>query len=200
LIDKNIDISGDWCGQSVYFIEGAILAANMSAKPLDPDEWIGLLSNDSINAENKSQIIRHLESQYNLLLRSEYSVIEVVGEQIQEMAYGFMSVWGLVEESWSEVQASDGTMRMLSALLTTMMLAIDEQETQLQMRESGIDSPPNLSELLPNLDTMIIEVSLAADEANTGAKSQSVNPYKEIGRNDLCVCGSGKKFKQCCGK
>ncbi|MGF1765476.1 SEC-C metal-binding domain-containing protein [Aliivibrio kagoshimensis] len=181
-------------------MEGAILAANMSTKPLNPDEWIGLLSNDSINAENKRQIIRHLESQYNLLLRSEYSVIEVVGEQIQEMAYGFMSVWGIVEESWSEVQTSDGTMRMLSALLTTMMLAIDEQETQSQMRESGIDSPPNLSELLPNLDTMIIEVSLAADEANTGAKSQSVNPYKEIGRNDPCVCSSGKKFKQCCGK
>ena len=22
----------------------------------------------------------------------------------------------------------------------------------------------------------------------------------EVGRNDLCPCGSGKKFKQCCGK
>jgi hypothetical protein len=24
------------------------------------------------------------------------------------------------------------------------------------------------------------------------------NPYKGIGRNDLCPCGSGKKFKKCC--
>jgi hypothetical protein len=23
--------------------------------------------------------------------------------------------------------------------------------------------------------------------------------HKKIGRNDLCVCGSGKKFKKCCG-
>ena len=23
---------------------------------------------------------------------------------------------------------------------------------------------------------------------------------KKIGRNDLCSCGSGKKFKKCCGK
>lgn len=22
---------------------------------------------------------------------------------------------------------------------------------------------------------------------------------KKLGRNDLCVCGSGKKFKKCCG-
>lgn len=26
-----------------------------------------------------------------------------------------------------------------------------------------------------------------------------VNPVK-IGRNELCVCGSGKKYKKCCGK
>ena len=29
-------------------------------------------------------------------------------------------------------------------------------------------------------------------------------PYQrsadKIGRNDLCPCGSGKKYKQCCGK
>ena len=27
-----------------------------------------------------------------------------------------------------------------------------------------------------------------------------VNPYAGIGRNDPCPCGSGKKFKKCCGK
>ncbi len=26
------------------------------------------------------------------------------------------------------------------------------------------------------------------------------NPYRNIGRNDPCPCGSGKKFKKCCGK
>ena len=23
---------------------------------------------------------------------------------------------------------------------------------------------------------------------------------EKVGRNDLCPCGSGKKYKQCCGK
>ncbi len=27
---------------------------------------------------------------------------------------------------------------------------------------------------------------------------QAVNPYKKVGRNDPCPCGSGKKFKKCC--
>ena len=26
------------------------------------------------------------------------------------------------------------------------------------------------------------------------------NPHRNIGRNDPCFCGSGKKFKKCCGK
>jgi hypothetical protein len=32
-------------------------------------------------------------------------------------------------------------------------------------------------------------------------KTQPVsNPYRNIGRNDPCPCGSGKKFKRCCGQ
>jgi hypothetical protein len=26
----------------------------------------------------------------------------------------------------------------------------------------------------------------------------AINPYKDVGRNDPCPCGSGKKFKKCC--
>jgi len=25
-----------------------------------------------------------------------------------------------------------------------------------------------------------------------------INPFKTVGRNDPCPCGSGKKFKKCC--
>jgi uncharacterized protein YecA (UPF0149 family) len=26
----------------------------------------------------------------------------------------------------------------------------------------------------------------------------AVNPFKAVGRNDPCPCGSGRKFKKCC--
>jgi preprotein translocase subunit SecA len=32
-----------------------------------------------------------------------------------------------------------------------------------------------------------------------GAKPQTVVKDKKIGRNDPCICGSGKKYKKCCG-
>jgi preprotein translocase subunit SecA len=31
------------------------------------------------------------------------------------------------------------------------------------------------------------------------AKPQTVIKDKKIGRNDPCICGSGKKYKKCCG-
>jgi hypothetical protein len=32
----------------------------------------------------------------------------------------------------------------------------------------------------------------------TSPQAPAVNPYKGVGRNDPCPCGSGKKFKKCC--
>lgn len=36
--------------------------------------------------------------------------------------------------------------------------------------------------------------------AEVGFKSGSLNKAEKIGRNDPCPCGSGKKYKKCCGK
>ncbi|MBT5063862.1 MAG: hypothetical protein HOM65_15635, partial [Verrucomicrobia bacterium] len=32
------------------------------------------------------------------------------------------------------------------------------------------------------------------------AKATPVRSGPKVGRNDPCPCGSGKKYKQCCGK
>src|SRR5205823_5260501 len=36
------------------------------------------------------------------------------------------------------------------------------------------------------------------DTWNTGSGGTIRNPLRNIGRNDPCPCGSGKKFKKCC--
>jgi len=35
-------------------------------------------------------------------------------------------------------------------------------------------------------------------EADRARSQRLENPFKAVGRNDLCPCGSGKKFKRCC--
>jgi len=43
-------------------------------------------------------------------------------------------------------------------------------------------------------------VSEAASAAEAAVKAKPVRTGPKVGRNDPCPCGSGKKYKQCCGK
>ncbi len=188
--------------ESSLFIEGAVLAANLTTKPLAPEIWLKPLLGEGFKAIQPA-VEEQIHKQHNRILRNEYSVLELTNREsipLADFAEGFMSVWPLIEEQWQDVELNDGLQRMLQALLTTMMLAIDETTTQQQMRDAGIETPPTLNDLSEQLDLMVAEVALGADALMVGNKSQSLNPFKEVGRNDPCPCESGKKFKQCCGK
>ncbi|WGW01471.1 YecA family protein [Vibrio sp. YMD68] len=185
-------------------IEGAILAANFAVKPIAPEAWVDRIFSDA-SPRHISLVTEQIHAQFNRLQRNEYEVsalleVEHTQDKLIEFASGFMTVWAVVEPQWQEIQLNDGSMRMLQALLTLFMLSIDEEQTQQQMKNAGIETPPTLSDFIGQLDLMVSEVALAADEAMVGGKSQSINPYKDIGRNDPCPCSSGKKFKQCCGQ
>ena len=49
-----------------------------------------------------------------------------------------------------------------------------------------------------------LEAKQVKGSANSGsekvAKARTIKKDKKVGRNDACPCGSGKKYKQCCGK
>ncbi len=197
-------LPGSVTEESPYFLEGLTLAANMTTKPLAPESWLGDVFGEQASSARVA-VENQINQQYSYLKRAEYSLLELLDEetkqiQLADFSEGFMTLWPTIETQWQEATLGDGTLRMLQALLTTFMLAIDQEQTQEQMRESGLDNPPALIDFVDQLDLMINEVAQAADELMSGAKAQSVNPYKGIGRNDPCPCESGKKFKQCCGK
>ncbi len=188
--------------ESGAFLEGAILAANFAVEPLKPESWLTYAIADYTPAQ-ESWVVEHLNAQYALLKSAQYHLTSMLTgdeEQLADVAEGFMTIWPIVEQQWVNKHFSDGTQRMLQALLTTFMLAIDEEQTHNEMRQAGYDQLPQLSEFLPQLDSMIHEVGAAADEMMIGHQSQTVNPFKNVGRNDPCPCGSGNKFKKCCGQ
>ena len=41
---------------------------------------------------------------------------------------------------------------------------------------------------------------LEADMDGKGSHSSEKNTAVKVGRNDPCPCGSGKKYKRCCGR
>ena len=51
----------------------------------------------------------------------------------------------------------------------------------------------------PKMQETRDEVSSIESEAGGSGKSRSA-VIEKIGRNDPCPCGSGKKYKKCCGK
>ena len=73
----------------------------------------------------------------------------------------------------------DDTTRLF---LSAKIQVIDEQEAPKEMVESGAGAAVKIS----NPDE---------EEENASAK-----PTAKVGRNDPCPCGSGKKYKNCCGK
>lgn len=44
------------------------------------------------------------------------------------------------------------------------------------------------------------QVKGSTNEAKGQGVKKTIKKGKKIGRNDMCPCGSGKKYKQCCGK
>lgn len=203
-----IKLPDHWQGMSATFIEGALFAANSNSKPMEPEVWLPeLLGSDvALSDDDKTLILNHFELQYRTVKAGEYQLDPTLvwakenRENLAQFAQGFLAVWQHIEPNWAEQPINDGTMRMLSALLTTLMLLVDEEETRAQMQEAGIDAMPELETLCQQLSLMLTEVMMAGDELQIGAGAQAVNPFKDVGRNDACPCGSGKKFKQCCGK
>ena len=57
---------------------------------------------------------------------------------------------------------------------------------------------PTLEELTKKLREEVGASNEAREKR--AAEAERENLFKGVGRNDPCPCGSGKKFKKCCGK
>ncbi len=78
----------------------------------------------------------------------------------------------------------------------TLQGDVEDVEIAMGLREVRDTPPPNVS-LIPGLPRL--ELDNDGDEVFGGFPTGAfTNPFKQIGRNDPCPCGSGKKFKKCC--
>jgi uncharacterized protein len=114
-------------------------------------------------------------------------------------AYGFMKGFALCRQDWQplfdDVQGREA-LRPLRLLGAADVTPDDEQLVRTpQQREE-------LSKAIPASIAAIYRFWLPHREAvhqrEIGATTKRSEP--KIGRNDPCPCGSGKKFKKCCGE
>ena len=55
------------------------------------------------------------------------------------------------------------------------------------------------AEIRQNIEREEIK-NIRTNDGKEGVKATPKKATKKVGRNDPCPCGSGKKYKQCCGK
>ena len=72
----------------------------------------------------------------------------------------------------------------------------DKYETELQMFVGFLDG---INDSLKEWDDILTE-ERRKELYKESRNSTTVVKGKKIGRNDPCPCGSGKKYKKCCGK
>ncbi|HEY3397183.1 MAG TPA: preprotein translocase subunit SecA [Armatimonadota bacterium] len=83
----------------------------------------------------------------------------------------------------------------LTQALFLTEVAIEEPSMQMQGLETESRMLAPVAQDLENVETPMSE---AADEMR--GKARTVVAADGPGRNELCPCGSGKKYKKCCGK
>ena len=77
-----------------------------------------------------------------------------------------------------------------------------EQAQRVEVREAAPERRQDLSkyrEQKQDLNDPNQQVA-AQQDTREAVKREPVRAEKTVGRNDPCPCGSGKKYKKCCGK
>ena len=64
---------------------------------------------------------------------------------------------------------------------------------------------PNIRDMLQNGELNASDMARKIEESDLPAQVKAqmilgIKPSSKVGRNDPCPCGSGKKYKKCCGR
>ena len=174
-----------------------------------PGEWMPLVWNQNPDAEfvfdDEKQVRDAVElvmKLYNTISRNlqrgddHYDPIFDVHSETGEMVpvlwlIGFSQAMSLRPESWLQIAESEDE-DATTALAILLALASDG-EADAEMPEDELEE---LFDLAPDMIPHCIQ-HLNDWRLRNYHQPGSASP--KVGRNDPCPCGSGKKYKKCCG-
>jgi uncharacterized protein len=111
-------------------------------------------------------------------------------------ARGFMHGVHMRREAWAEVINDD---RQCGWMVPVLMLYHEHDEDP-ELRPGAIE-PERREEIIIQMAAGIVRAYryFRSDRPKSAAPWPATRHRPKIGRNDPCPCGSGKKFKRCCG-
>jgi uncharacterized protein len=112
-------------------------------------------------------------------------------ETVAEWSFGFWKGMLLRPYDWEPLIRDDNTRALLAPILC--FIETDDGESVLRGNPDALDDLMiDAAEMIPDVVPVIRQYWRSASMAK---QPRSARP----GRNDPCLCGSGKKYKRCCG-
>ncbi len=197
---------------SLEGLDGYLTAIVSGPVTIMPSEWLPVVWGDKEGPEYESMeqakkimgyIMSHMNSIADALMNHPHKYTQLVREwddeyfyiEAQEWCYFYLKGMRLRKSSWTPMLSDDeyGALIMPILLLTAKKddpdfgVALDTKEK----RQRLVDELPDV--VLDIYEFWQGRRMIPADKMGPLLKP------KKIGRNDPCECGSGKKFKKCCG-
>jgi preprotein translocase subunit SecA len=151
-----------------------------------PPQFNANAFSQKILKQNADELIEYAENLYDQREQE-------IGSDNMRRAEQNIILWA-IDQSWKEHLTTMEDMRQGIGLR-----AVGQQDPLVvYKREGGILFDGLLASIQHDVVRSIYHVNLVKKEPPR--KKQAVIAGKKVGRNDPCPCGSGKKYKHCCGR
>jgi uncharacterized protein len=222
LLDYPVDSGVMWLSQFDGFVAGLLVCPDMIA----PSVWLPVVMGGEegefanfTESSNGRRLLELLMKHYNAvataLEKGTYSPIFDYRAATDETFWqiwmeGFTQAIALSPESWSQFEEADD--ELIPSAFTAMMILAAKADPE-WLAEAGLsevgeedekafleDAPDIITESVFTLHDWrrsrdVARIRSGADIAPTFMASRA----EKVGRNEPCPCGSGKKYKKCCG-
>lgn len=193
--------------EEMAWTEGLLTAAAIGPERTRPDEWTKAVFGPEPKYEDAEQAqasVAMLALLHNKILddlrqmREDYAPFFLEhaedGEEIELAtlwAGGFISGMSLRSKAWDKLIRSDQGKLSLSGILAFLPGVLESEVGPEEIAAAQ-------SEALEWIGPAVFEISEYWKAHARRAAPGSVDPFRKIGRNEPCPCGSGRKHKKCC--
>jgi uncharacterized protein len=188
-------------------LDGYLTALHVGPSLILPSEWMtGVWGDESVfdDVDEAQSILNALMMHYNAIGaelakgRKQYrphgwpddDAERASTETAAEWSFGFWKGMLLRPYDWQPLIRDDNTRAVLAPILC--FIETDDGESVLR------GNPDALDDLMIDAAAMIPDVVPIIRQYWRSA-SMAKQPRSRPGQNDPCSCGSGKKYKRCCG-
>jgi uncharacterized protein len=208
-------------------VRGFLFAVAAAPDLVQPSEWVPcIFAGEEPEFENMDEVQRIMGTLLSLYNEAN-DVVQTEGErqprgctfredllsnlepdaEVSLWSRGFVAGHTWLEESW-EPYMIEAVEEEMGAVLTTLSFFASRSTAEELLRESGRpeasleEAAAKFRSVFPDAVTGYAQVGMVIRRAVHEAdrhREEAKGKYSGVGRNQPCPCGSGKKYKRCCG-